>query len=368
MRGALALILPVALLAACEQEAAPPESAVQTEVPEELQQGELPVQPADEAGIGTPMEERVATLGLLNKRNNVSRDLELRPGQQQRVGDVIVRLQACERTAPWEMPKETGAFVQLLVKERGTEDQFLKVFSGWLFKNSPSLNVVEHPIYDVWVKDYAIGTGRRRPTAIPLREATRRVTFGLREQVDIAPVAVPPPPFWPMFGHELAVEQRIARCAHRRDQPGERHLARIVGPAEHAFAAEHAIEAHAVKPADQFAIAPAFDRMRMAGQMQRIVTRLDPVADPAFGMFFARGGAFADDLVEGGVAVRGGLPQPLRRTTGGRRRMIARSPPRPADPLHPAMISHGKYSAAICAEQQFDRDSGGGGCVHYGQS
>lgn len=153
MRGALALILPVALLAACEQEAALPESAVQTEVPEELQQGELPVQPADEAGIGTPMEERVATLGLLNKRNNVSRDLELRPGQQQRVGDVIVRLQACERTAPWEMPKETGAFVQLLVKERGTEDQFLKVFSGWLFKNSPSLNVVEHPIYDVWVKD-----------------------------------------------------------------------------------------------------------------------------------------------------------------------------------------------------------------------
>ena len=69
------------------------------------------------------------------------------------MGDVIVRLQACERTAPWEMPKETGAFVQLLVKERGTEDQFLKVFSGWLFKNSPSLNVVEHPIYDVWVKD-----------------------------------------------------------------------------------------------------------------------------------------------------------------------------------------------------------------------
>ena len=98
----------------------------------------------------------VATLGLLNKRNNVSRDLELQPGDQQRVGDVIVRLQACERTAPWEMPSETGAFVQLLVKERGTEDQFRKVFSGWLFKNSPSLNVVEHPIYDVWVKECAM--------------------------------------------------------------------------------------------------------------------------------------------------------------------------------------------------------------------
>ena len=116
MRGALALFVSAALLASCGQEADEPAGAAPTAIPENLQQGELPAQPAAEAGIGTPMEERVATLGLLNKRNNVSRDLEMRPGEQQRIGDVIVRLQACERTAPWEMPKETGAFVQLLVK------------------------------------------------------------------------------------------------------------------------------------------------------------------------------------------------------------------------------------------------------------
>lgn len=153
MRGALALVLPALLVASCDKQAEAPAEAVATTIPEELQQSPLPAQPAAEAGIGTPMAERVATLGLLNKRNNVSQDLELKPGEQQRIGDVIVRLQACERTAPWEMPKETGAFVQLLVRERGAEDSFRKVFSGWLFKNSPSLNVVEHPIYDVWVKD-----------------------------------------------------------------------------------------------------------------------------------------------------------------------------------------------------------------------
>ncbi len=153
MRRALALLTAGALLASCGEGTDEPADAVPTAIPEELQQGELPAQPAAEAGIGTPMEERVATIGLLNKRNNVSQDLEMRPGEQRRVGDVIVRLQACERTAPWEMPKETGAFVQVLVKERGSEDSFNKVFSGWLFKNSPSLNVVEHPIYDVWVKD-----------------------------------------------------------------------------------------------------------------------------------------------------------------------------------------------------------------------
>ncbi len=108
------------------------------------------------AEIGSPMEDRVATLGLLNKRNNVSQDLELKPGESRRIGDVIVRLSACERTAPWEMPQETGAFVQVLVQSREDEDQWAKTFSGWLFKESPGLNVVEHPVYDVWVKECAM--------------------------------------------------------------------------------------------------------------------------------------------------------------------------------------------------------------------
>ncbi|TMM46167.1 DUF2155 domain-containing protein [Qipengyuania marisflavi] len=155
MRGVPALLTALALLAGCNDEQREPD-VMRTEIPESVKQDAAPIIPAEEAGIGTPMEERVATIGLLNKRNNVSQDLTLKPGESERVGDVIVRLQACERTAPWEMPKETGAFVQVLVAQRGDAENFAKVFSGWLFKNSPSLNVVEHPIYDVWIKECAM--------------------------------------------------------------------------------------------------------------------------------------------------------------------------------------------------------------------
>ena len=113
---------------------------------------------ADEQGV-TPLAERVATIGLLNKRNNLTRDLKLKPGQSLRIDNVIVKLAACEKTAPWEDPPETGAFVQVFVEERATVRDRLawrKVFSGWLFRNAPSLNVVEHPVYDVWVKDCAM--------------------------------------------------------------------------------------------------------------------------------------------------------------------------------------------------------------------
>ena len=103
----------------------------------------------------TPMEERVATIGLLNKRNNVSQDFEITPGNSVEEGPVIITLAACERTAPYEFPQETGAFVQVDVQERGESDH-TRIFSGWLFKENPSLNIVEHPIYDVWVKDCAM--------------------------------------------------------------------------------------------------------------------------------------------------------------------------------------------------------------------
>jgi hypothetical protein len=159
------LLAPAALsLAGCDRSPPPPEPT-ETEIPEDLANQPAPAVGAA-AGIGTPMEDRVATLGLLNKRNNLSQDIELKPGESRRVGDVIVRLAACERTAPWEMPKETGAFVQVLVRQAGNSDNWDKVFSGWLFKQSPSLNVVEHPVYDVWVKDCAMsfpGAAARAP-------------------------------------------------------------------------------------------------------------------------------------------------------------------------------------------------------------
>lgn len=119
---------------------------------------------AEQEGV-TPIEDRVATLGLLNKRNNVSKDIEIRTGDSVEEGPVILTLANCERTAPYEFPQETGAFVQVDVLERGASEH-TRVFSGWLYKENPSLNVVEHPIYDVWVKDCAMRfPGEEAPSA-----------------------------------------------------------------------------------------------------------------------------------------------------------------------------------------------------------
>ena len=72
--------------------------------------------PAEAQQGVTPMAERVAVVGLLNKRNGIVRNLTLKPGQSVRVKDATVRLLACETTAPWEEQRLTGAFVQLDVR------------------------------------------------------------------------------------------------------------------------------------------------------------------------------------------------------------------------------------------------------------
>lgn len=158
MRAPAVVVLATLLLAGCNNDVPEPEP-IETEVPEELAQGGSPDRGETAERIGTPMAERVATIGLLNKRNNVSRDFEISPGEAIRAGDVVIRVEACEKTAPWELPQEEGAFVQVFMREnaRNPEDAtWNKIFSGWLFRNSPSLNVVEHPVYDVWIKECAM--------------------------------------------------------------------------------------------------------------------------------------------------------------------------------------------------------------------
>ena len=195
----LPLAVGAALLAACSQEPAEQSAKPETELPKELagQLGTRPQQPVA-AEIGTAMAERVATIGVLNKRNNLTQDLKLKPGEAQRIGNIVVKLAACERTAPWEKPPETGAFVQVMVQQRATVDEPLRwqrIFSGWLFKNSPSLNVVEHPIYDVWVKDCAMNfpgeeAGNSAPSgAAPSTPAPKAPAASAAPSVPAAPAA-----------------------------------------------------------------------------------------------------------------------------------------------------------------------------------
>ena len=54
----------------------------------------------------------------------------------------------CYSTPPSE-PPETTAFLE--VTDHRPDQEEKKIFSGWMLASSPSLNGLQHPLYDLWV-------------------------------------------------------------------------------------------------------------------------------------------------------------------------------------------------------------------------
>ena len=63
-------------------------------------------------------------------------------------GTLQVTPRVCYSRPPTDPPR-TDAFAQ--VDEIDEEHKFKRIFSGWMFADSPGLHGVEHPIYDVWL-------------------------------------------------------------------------------------------------------------------------------------------------------------------------------------------------------------------------
>jgi hypothetical protein len=71
-------------------------------------------------------------------------------GQPVRFGTLEVVADTCIKRPP-EEPPETAAFLDIY--EIKPDQPRQKIFSGWMFASSPGLNPLEHPVYDVWLKD-----------------------------------------------------------------------------------------------------------------------------------------------------------------------------------------------------------------------
>ena len=67
-----------------------------------------------------------------------------------RFGTLEIVARVCHKRPPEETP-ESAAFLEIREIRFGEEPKPL--FSGWMFASSPALNTLQHPVYDVWVRD-----------------------------------------------------------------------------------------------------------------------------------------------------------------------------------------------------------------------
>lgn len=120
--------------------------------------------PGDAPPVPTYEPQKFAVLQTLDKITARTATVTIPVGKPQAVGPLFLDVKSCQKTPPSETP-EAAAFLQVWeakpipktkqqIKEEaqsGGASQW--VFSGWMFASSPALSSMNHPIYDVWLKD-----------------------------------------------------------------------------------------------------------------------------------------------------------------------------------------------------------------------
>jgi hypothetical protein len=96
------------------------------------------------------IENQTAVFATLDKVTARISKLEVPLNQTVVFGTLSVTARVCNSRPPDEQPKTTS-FVE--VEETMLDGQKKKLFSGWMIAESPGLNAVEHPVFDVWLTD-----------------------------------------------------------------------------------------------------------------------------------------------------------------------------------------------------------------------
>ena len=102
------------------------------------------------AGATERLDNRVAVFSALDKVTATIKTLEIPINETVQFGALKVTPRVCYSRPPTEQPKTT-TFVE--VDEVQLDGNEKRIFSGWMFAQSPGLNAVEHPVFDVWLTD-----------------------------------------------------------------------------------------------------------------------------------------------------------------------------------------------------------------------
>ncbi len=94
----------------------------------------------------------IAQLQGLDKITARISTFEVPVGQMAKFGTLSIRVDACYRTPPEERP-ESASFLEISDQREDASGTVDQLFSGWMFASTPGLSALEHPVYDVGVKE-----------------------------------------------------------------------------------------------------------------------------------------------------------------------------------------------------------------------
>jgi len=113
------------------------------------------------------LKNPIAVFAALDKVTGRISHLEIPMNKTVAFGALKVTPRVCDTRPPTEAPN-TASFVE--VDEVKLTGEVQRIFTGWMFAESPGLNAVEHAVYDVWLK------GCKQKSDVPPPDAAKAGT------------------------------------------------------------------------------------------------------------------------------------------------------------------------------------------------
>ena len=88
--------------------------------------------------------------GALDKITAKFSEFEIKVKNSFKFGSLNIEVFQCQKRPPEEIP-EDFALIRIIDEINLLEPTV--VFSGWMLSSSPSLSPLEHPTYDIWIKE-----------------------------------------------------------------------------------------------------------------------------------------------------------------------------------------------------------------------
>lgn len=110
------------------------------------------------------IENPIAVFAALDKVTGRISPLEIPIGVSVEFGALTVTPRVCNTRPPTEPPL-TSAFVE--IDETKLTGEKLRIFTGWMFAQSPGLHAVEHPVFDVWLTNCKTEDGEQPAGNLP---------------------------------------------------------------------------------------------------------------------------------------------------------------------------------------------------------
>ena len=110
---------------------------------------------APDAALADKISNPIAVFDGLDKITGRIISFEVAINETVQFGALQITPRVCYSRPPTDAP-QTDAFAQ--VDEIDEQKQIKRIFSGWMFADSPGLHGVEHPIFDIWLTACKGGT------------------------------------------------------------------------------------------------------------------------------------------------------------------------------------------------------------------